>query len=123
MSEKDTIVRVDADAPVTDETDWEAFDALADDDVNAAARSDPDNRPATSEQLAATRRMPDVRAIRKAQGMSQKAFAERYELPVSVVRDWEQGRYSPPAAAITLLNVIEHHPVAVVEAIAAARRR
>lgn len=49
-------------------------------------------------------------------------FAERFAIPVSAVRDWEQGRYSRPAAAITLLNVIEHNPDAVVEAIDKARK-
>ena len=123
MSEKDTTVRIDSDAPVTDETDWEAFDALTDDEVTAAALTDPDNPPLTETELATMRRVPNVRAIREAQGLSQTAFAERYALPVGVVRDWEQGRYSPPAAAVTLLNVIEHRPGAVDEAIAEARRR
>ena len=39
MSEKDTTVRIDSDAPVTDETDWEAFDALTDDEVTDDKRS------------------------------------------------------------------------------------
>lgn len=123
MSEKDTIVRVDLDAPVTDETDWEAFDALTDEEVTAAALTDADNPPLTTEDIAEMRRVPNVRAIREAQGLSQTAFAERYALPVGVVRDWEQGRYNPPAAAVTLLNVIKHRPSAVDEAIAEERRR
>ena len=122
MSEKDTIVRVDASAPVEDETDWEAFDALTDDEVAEAALTDSDNPPLTAEDVAKMRRVPNVRAIRKAQGLSQAEFAQRYALAVGVVRDWEQGRYTPPAAAMTLLDVIEHRPAAVDEAIAEARR-
>lgn len=124
MAEKDTIVRYE---PVPGKqtdggTDWDRVDALTDEEVEAAALSDPDNPPLTPEQLARMRRMPNVQQIRKAQGLSQMEFAERFAIPVSAVRDWEQGRYSPPAAAITLLNVIEHRPDAVVEAISEARR-
>ena len=33
----------------------------------------------------------DVSAIRKKQGLSQIAFAERYGLPLGTLHDWEQG--------------------------------
>ena len=71
MSEKDTIVRVDANAPVEDETDWEAFDAFTDEEVTAATQTDADNPPLTEQDMAKMRRVPNVRAIRKAQGLSQ----------------------------------------------------
>jgi uncharacterized protein (DUF4415 family) len=45
---------------VEDLTDWEAFDALTDEDVLAAARSDPDAQPLTDEQLRRFRRLPQV---------------------------------------------------------------
>jgi len=61
----------------------------------------------------------DVKAIRKAQGLSQEAFAFRYGFSPPAVRDWEQGRRRPEAAARTLLKVIEKRPDAVIEALSA----
>jgi putative transcriptional regulator len=62
----------------------------------------------------------DVRAIRARLGMSQEAFARRFRFSVASVREWEQGRRRPEAAARTLLRVIAHNPRAVVEALDAA---
>lgn len=52
----------------------------------------------------------DVAAIRKAQNLSQGGFAQRYGLPVSTIRDWEQGRRRPDRAAYLLLRLIEAEP-------------
>lgn len=59
----------------------------------------------------------DVRAIRAAQGLSQEAFARRYGFSTPAVRDWEQGRRRPEAAARVLLKVIEKRPDAVLDAL------
>lgn len=59
----------------------------------------------------------DVKTIRKAQGLSQEAFALRYGFSPPAVRDWEQGRRRPEAAARVLLKVIEKRPDAVLEAL------
>lgn len=59
----------------------------------------------------------DVAAIRKRQGLSQTAFAARYGLPAGTVRDWEQNRRRPDAAAAVLLRVIEAEPEAVARAL------
>jgi putative transcriptional regulator len=124
MPEKTTIVRYEPRRGQRSDagTDWERVDALTDDDVEAAALFDPDCPPLTPEQASHMRRGPNVRQSRKGHGLSQVELAERFAIPVSAVRDWEQGRYSPPAAAITLLNVIEHNPDAVVESIDKARQ-
>lgn len=55
----------------------------------------------------------DVRAIRTRVRMTQQRFADVFGLPVSNVRDWEQGRSAPDQAAQVLLQVIEHRPDAV----------
>jgi putative transcriptional regulator len=62
----------------------------------------------------------DVRAIRTRLGLSQTAFASRFGFTVASVREWEQGRRQPEAAARVLLLVIEHSPETVDEAINAA---
>jgi len=41
-------------------TDWEEFDALTDDQVIAAAKSDPDAQPVTEEEFKHFRRFPQV---------------------------------------------------------------
>lgn len=63
---------------------------------------------------------PDVRVIRAKAGLTREAFAERYGLKVSAVRDWEQGLRRPDPAARTLLRVIEREPEAVERALAEA---
>lgn len=55
----------------------------------------------------------DVKAIRRKTGLSQEAFAGRYGFSVASLRDWEQGRSSPVAAAKLLLVVIDKEPEAV----------
>ena len=62
----------------------------------------------------------DVKAVRTATGMSQEAFALRYGFSPGAVRDWEQHRRQPEAAARVLLLVIAHNPEAVTEALRAA---
>jgi len=60
----------------------------------------------------------DVKAIRTTQGLTQVQFAQRYGFSASAVRDWEQNRRQPEAAARVLLKVIQRHPEAVLEALA-----
>ena len=88
----------------------------------AAARSDPDNPPLTREQLRQLKPAvppPDAKAIRKATGLSQTAFAWRYGFDVSALRDWEQGRRTPDRSARVLLAIIKYEPKAVERALAA----
>ncbi|RJF87626.1 helix-turn-helix domain-containing protein [Oleomonas cavernae] len=85
---------------------------MTDEEVTAAALSDPDAQPMTAEQLARMRRTPNVRALRARLGMTQEQFARTYRLPLGTVRDWEQGRTRPDAPALALLAVIEREPEA-----------
>ncbi len=61
----------------------------------------------------------DVRAVRARMHLTQEAFAARFGLTVTVVRDWEQRRRQPSSVAKTLLRVIERAPDAVEAALAA----
>lgn len=62
----------------------------------------------------------DVKAIRARLGLSQTAFAARFGFTASAVKEWEQRRRRPEAAARVLLRVIEREPEAVERALASA---
>ena len=61
----------------------------------------------------------DVAALRKAKGLSQKAFAEKFGFDVRALQDWEQGRRAPERTARILLKVIEVEPDAIERALRA----
>jgi len=83
----------------------------------AAALADPDAQPLTQERLAHMKRTPQVKVIRRALGLSQEEFAERFRIPLGTLRDWEQGRKEPDAAARADLVVIGCNPSAVSDAL------
>ncbi len=45
----------------------------------------------------------NVKEIRESTGMSQKAFAQMYGIPLSTLRNWEQGNNSPAPYVVNLL--------------------
>ena len=92
------------------DTDWARLDAMTEDEVVAAALSDPDAQPLTPEQLARMRRVSRVKVLRQRLGMTQAEFAEAFHLPITTLRDWEQHRSTPDAPARALLLAIERDP-------------
>jgi putative transcriptional regulator len=90
--------------------DRKEADALTEAEIHAAALADPDAQPLTAERLAKMRRVPRTKSLRRALGLSQEEFATRYHIPVSTLRDWEQGRLEPDAAARVYLTVIAREP-------------
>jgi putative transcriptional regulator len=78
--------------------------------------NDPDARPLTHEDISRMRRIPQVKIIRRALGLSQELFSEQFRIPLGTLRDWEQGRKEPDAAARAYLKVIGRNPQAVVAA-------
>ncbi len=48
-------------------------------------------------------------------GISQEAFAGRYDLDVKTRQNWEQGRTTPEGPAAILLQLIDRDPENVVE--------
>ena len=97
--------------------DWRRADAMTEAEIHAAALADPDAQPLTAERLANMRRTPQVRVIRRALGLSQEDFSARFHIPLGTLRDWEQGRKDPDAAARAYLVVIGRNPEAVSEAL------
>jgi putative transcriptional regulator len=96
--------------PTRSKTDWVRLDAMPDEEVTRAARSDPDAQPLTAEQLAKMRRVPRVKALRERLDMTQAQFAATFHLPITTLRDWEQHRSTPDAPARALLLAIERDP-------------
>ena len=104
------IVRFSRETLPPDQTDWARVEAMTEQEVEAAALSDPDCPPLTAEQLAGFRRVPPVRTLRRRLGMTQVAFARAFHLPITTLRDWEQLRSTPDAPARALLLAIERDP-------------
>lgn len=45
-----------------------------------------------------------VRLIRKKTGLTQKAFGEKYNIPLRTIENWENGKSVPPAYVLQLLE-------------------
>jgi putative transcriptional regulator len=91
-----------------------------DDEIMAAALSDPDNPPLTPERLARMKRVPQVKVMRRALGLTQEDFSARFRIPLGTLRDWEQGKSEPDQAARAYLTVIAREPEAVRRALQGA---
>jgi putative transcriptional regulator len=102
---------------------WARADAMTDEEIHAAAISDPDAQPLTQEDFERMKRTPQVRVIRRALGLSQEEFATRFRIPIGTLRDWEQGRKDPDTAARAYLRVIGYNPTVVTEALLQVRPR
>lgn len=57
----------------------------------------------------------EVAAIRRRTGLSQAAFSTRIGVPVSTLRNWEQGRRTPEGPARVLLAMLDRNPRIVEE--------
>lgn len=121
MSDKNiTNVKITAADLPSGQTDWDTVDALSDEAVEQAARSDPDAPPTSAEALAHFQRAVDVKAIREKLSLTQAQFATMFHLSLTTIQAWEQGQSLPDPVARTLLRVIERNPVAVKDALAVA---
>jgi putative transcriptional regulator len=110
----------DLDQLLDDGTDWERVLAMSDEEALRNALADPDSQPLPPERLARMRRAPSPLAIRQSLGLTQEAFARRYQIAVGTLRDWEQGVHLPDSAATAYLRVIAQDPDGVARALAAS---
>jgi putative transcriptional regulator len=102
--------------------DWSRFDAMTPKERHAAALSDPDAQPLGPDDFRRMKRTPRVKIIRRALGLTQEQFAERFHIPLGTLRDWEQGAAQPDQSARAYLTVIARDPEAVHRALTAPRR-
>lgn len=59
----------------------------------------------------------DVKELRRSLGLSQSQFAKQYGIPVSTIKNWEQGIRTPDGAPLSYLKVIKKMPAAVADAL------
>jgi len=86
---------------------------ITDEEIRAAALSDPDCAPAPVYDTPGLNLQVNVKRLREKLGLTQEDFAAVYRIPVGTLRDWEQRRKTPDAPARAYLSVIERNPEAV----------
>jgi putative transcriptional regulator len=79
-------------------------------DIERAARADPEAQPLTDTDLKRMKRTPQAKIIRRALELTQEEFSARYHIPVGTLRDWEQGRAEPDQPTRAYLTLIARDP-------------
>jgi putative transcriptional regulator len=75
------------------------------------------DRPLENSDLERMRRTPQVKVIRRALGLTQEEFSQRYRIPLGTLRDWEQARTEPDQPARAYLRVIAAEPALTAKAL------
>ncbi len=83
---------------------------VAPEEIERAARADPDAQPLTDADLKRMKRTPQAKVIRRALELTQEEFATRYHIPLGTLRDWEQGLAEPDQPTRAYLTVIARDP-------------
>jgi putative transcriptional regulator len=96
------------------------LDAMTDEEITAAALSDPDNPPLTDEEIERFAAARLAKTIRNQLDLTQQEFAERFHISYGRLRDLEQGRTQPDSALVAYLRVIANDPQAVLRVLDAA---
>ncbi len=106
--------------PRLDPAERARLDGMALEDIERNALEDRDSPSASEEELARAVAARAVRRARQRTGLSQAKFAERFQINLARLKDWEQGRFMPDTVALAYLKVIESDPEAVARALDAA---
>lgn len=93
--------------------DWTKIDAMTGQDIARQIAANPDAAPDMAPEV-------DVRAIRRATGMTQAEFALAYEFSIRTIQEWERGAKRPSGPARTLLRAIRNDPDGLRRALATA---
>ncbi len=117
MKERFIRYRPGIDPKPAGKTDWARLEQMTDEEVEAAALSDPDAQPLTDEELTECFRPGVLRIVREQLGLSQSAFAERFHIALKTLQTWETGRGIPSEIERAYLRVIERNPEAVLAAL------
>lgn len=104
-------------------TNWEALRNMTEEEIEAAANSDPDAPLLTDEELKQMKRLYpiekiDVKSVRDHLHMTQEQFAYYFGVNPRTIQEWEQKRRKPSSMARNFLKVIAYNPGIVREALA-----
>jgi putative transcriptional regulator len=102
---------------------WSRLDAMTKKQRHTAALADPDAQPLSDADMDRMKPTPRLKIIRRALGLTQEEFAERYQIPLGTLRDWEQGTKKPDQAARAYLRAIAGDPAGVQRALHAPVRQ
>jgi putative transcriptional regulator len=64
-----------------------------------------------------------ARQVRARCGLTQAAFAQKIEVPIETVRNWEQGKRAPRGPARALLKLIDTAPDVAFAALGGGKRK
>ena len=129
MSKTVTTVKMASDGTLTRDSDGRRLvvdvpqpEKRTEAEIEAAAGADLENPPLTDEHLAGLARVPQIKTLRRALGLTQDEFARAFQIPIGTLRDWEQGRSQPDQPARAYLTVIAKEPDLVRRSLALAVR-
>jgi DNA-binding transcriptional regulator YiaG len=114
MSDK---IRLFDETPSANATEWARIDAMTDAEADAAAAADPDGRPLSRP----ARKIAAVKRLRFSLNLGPERFADRYRIPLAVLRSWERHEAEPDAIACAYLAAIAADPDGVAAAVARAQ--
>jgi putative transcriptional regulator len=109
MQSDGTLVRINPDG-TEEEVVVPPLAPISDEAAMASALCDPHAQPLTETDFARLKRVPRIKTLRRALGLTQEEFAERYHIPLETIHAWEQGYTEPDQLARAYLRVIAHDP-------------
>lgn len=98
--------------------DWAAAAVMTEEEILAAALSDPDARPIVEGRVGRARRGPHPRFLRIKLRLSREEFAQRYHIPLDLLTSWEDHKSEPDEIARSYLKAIWADPEGVAKAVA-----
>jgi putative transcriptional regulator len=88
---------------------WARLDAMTDEEIHAAALSDPDAQPIPPERLAKAFRS-FAKVVRHGLRLSREDFAATYGIPLDTLIAWERGHAEPTPSETAYLTLIAREP-------------
>ena len=85
--------------------------------VDATTEADVARHAAADDAAAAQDAAQFARQVRHRLGLSQAEFAQRIDVSLETIRNWEQGKRSPTGAAKALLRLLDKAPQLALQAL------
>ena len=102
--------------------DWSRADAMTEEQRHAAALADPDAQPLTEAEAQEMKPIPAVKRLRIRLRLTQEEFGKCYGIPLTTLRDWEQGRSEPDQAVQSYIFAIGADPEGIAKALGSRRQ-